>query len=238
MEKKINNKNAKNKKSNIKFLLENIDKLTDNKEIFLYSILEKLCESIEFEKKYCPVCNNSSDFFLPYGKKVRTNALCPYCNSLERDRLIYLFLKNKTRIFERKGNLLYLKPETSLNNLFKTQTNLEYISVDIVSRPNIDKKIKMTNIPFNENTFEIILTTHNELFIDNLKSCKELYKILKYNGKLIFTGSSERDFEIKLNKLNDVGFSIKEYSITDIIPNQQVNKYSISNEPIFVCIKK
>ena len=45
---------------------------------------------------FCPICKISLRKFFPYGRKVRENALCPNCLSLERHRLIYLYLKNET----------------------------------------------------------------------------------------------------------------------------------------------
>src|SRR3712207_361389 len=41
----------------------------------------------------CPICEKSFRKFLPYGRmNPRPNALCPNCLSLERHRLIWLYL--------------------------------------------------------------------------------------------------------------------------------------------------
>ena len=40
----------------------------------------------------CPICRKSFRKFFPYGREVRNNALCTNCLSLERHRLIYLYI--------------------------------------------------------------------------------------------------------------------------------------------------
>ena len=49
-------------------------------------------------KVECPVCNSKYRKFLPYGRNTssRENALCPSCLSLERHRLMALYMKRKT----------------------------------------------------------------------------------------------------------------------------------------------
>ena len=58
------------------------------------------------DKVLCPICKKKFHKFLPYGRKIRKNALCPNCLSLERHRLLYLFLERKTNIFKKDIKLL------------------------------------------------------------------------------------------------------------------------------------
>ncbi len=66
----------------------------------------------------CPFCGGLSGSFLPFGltspvlreKAVvgggyRLNAVCPSCSSLDRERLVYLFLLNHTNIFSSEANV-------------------------------------------------------------------------------------------------------------------------------------
>lgn len=48
---------------------------------------------------YCPVCERDFRKFLPDGHIKRENAQCPKCGSLERHRLLWLFLQTKTNLF-------------------------------------------------------------------------------------------------------------------------------------------
>src|SRR5690554_1912046 len=60
----------------------------------------------------CPVCGGQFRRFMPYGyKDVRANALCPKCLSLERHRLLWLYLKEKTGFFTSKLKVLHVAPE-------------------------------------------------------------------------------------------------------------------------------
>ena len=44
----------------------------------------------------CPICNKKFRKFFPYGRVTRENALCTNCLSLERHRLIFIYIKKKT----------------------------------------------------------------------------------------------------------------------------------------------
>ena len=51
-------------------------------------------------KVECPVCGKHFRKFLPYGYgEAMDNRLCPNCLSLERHRLLWLYLKEKTGFF-------------------------------------------------------------------------------------------------------------------------------------------
>ena len=61
----------------------------------------------------CPICNAEFKIFGPYGRIPRMNAECLNCGSLERHRLVWLFLMHKTNFFEsdRRLRLLQIAPE-------------------------------------------------------------------------------------------------------------------------------
>ena len=59
-----------------------------------------------------PIDNSSYRKFLPYGyNKIRKNALCPGTFSLERHRLLWLYLKNETDYFKKSFKVLHIAPE-------------------------------------------------------------------------------------------------------------------------------
>ena len=49
------------------------------------------------DKVECPCCQKSFKQFLSYGVKVREGVLCPWCLSLERHRLLWKYLEDKTK---------------------------------------------------------------------------------------------------------------------------------------------
>lgn len=78
-----------------------------------------------------PIDGKSFRKFLPYGYgKQRENALSPSTLSLERHRLMWLFLKDETKFFKAKEKLkvLHIAPEQCFLDIFRNQNNLEYIT--------------------------------------------------------------------------------------------------------------
>ena len=70
--------------------------------------------------KECPMCGCKRRKFLPYGYVVqRENALCPGCLSLERHRLLWLYLQRETDLFEARPRLLHAAPEVALRRKLK-----------------------------------------------------------------------------------------------------------------------
>src|SRR5258708_23955766 len=80
----------------------------------------------------CPICDSQYRSFLPYGRiNSRPNALCPSCLSLERHRLIWLYLKGKTNFFSQRLSVLHIAPERCFIKRFEKQHGGGYISTDI-----------------------------------------------------------------------------------------------------------
>ena len=94
----------------------------------------------------CPVCGGKFIKFLPYGYvHKRENALCPECLSLERHRLMWLFLKEK-KLLEKQLKVLHIAPEQPFIKRFKKIENWDYTTGDLVS-PLADVKFDVQNIP-------------------------------------------------------------------------------------------
>jgi hypothetical protein len=58
----------------------------------------------------CPICGGHFRKLLPFGVKPRPNTLCPRCGSLERHRLLWLYLKDKTNLFADNLKFLDIAP--------------------------------------------------------------------------------------------------------------------------------
>ena len=69
--------------------------------------------ALETQRNTCPICLQSASF-LPAGDPPRRHATCPYCGSLERHRLLYLYLRQKTNLFRDKLSVLHFSPERGL----------------------------------------------------------------------------------------------------------------------------
>jgi len=124
---------------------------------------------------------------LPYGRlRPRENALAPDSMSLERHRLIWLYLKEKTNFFSNNLKFLHIAPEYCFIKIFKNQNNLEYTTADLNS-PWADIKMDIHDIPFEDNSFDAIMCNHVLEHVENdRKVMKEFYRVIKKGGWGIF----------------------------------------------------
>jgi SAM-dependent methyltransferase len=131
----------------------------------------------------CPICEKSYKKFLPYGRiNPRPNALCPNCLSLERHRLIWLYLKERTGFFNKKLHVLHIAPEACFIKRFEKTHGDSYITADIES-PLAKVKMDIHDIPFKENTFDVVLCNHVlEHVKDDILAMSEIKRVLKPGG--------------------------------------------------------
>ena len=124
---------------------------------------------------------------LPYGRlKPRPNALSPDSMSLERHRMVWLYLQNKTDFFTAPHRFLHLAPEYCFLRLFKHQKNLDYVTGDLVS-PWADHHFDVHEIPFEDNSFDVIMANHLlEHVEDDAIVMREFYRVMKKGGWGIF----------------------------------------------------
>jgi SAM-dependent methyltransferase len=120
---------------------------------------------------------------MPYGRKPpRENALCPNCLSLERHRLLWLYLKKRTSFFSERLKFLHIAPELCFIHRFEKLDNLEYITADLES-PLARVKMDIHQIPFQENTFDVVMCNHVlEHVEDDIHAMREIFRVLKKDG--------------------------------------------------------
>jgi predicted SAM-dependent methyltransferase len=135
-----------------------------------------------------PIDGKSFSMFLPYGYgNQRNNVLSPSTLSLERHRLLWLFLQNETDFFTSvtKKKVLHFAPEQAFYKLFRNQKNIDYTTTDLLS-PLADVKADICHLPFQDNFYDIILCNHVlEHIPDDTKAMQELYRVLKPGGMAI-----------------------------------------------------
>jgi len=153
---------------------------------FLQIISKPIFKIISFFYKgnnvLCPICEFKFKKFFPYGRQIRENALCPNCLSLERHRLLFLFLKNKTNLFNKKIDLLHIAPEQCFIKTFNNSNNINYVTGDLYS-PLAKIKMDIHKMPFQDNSFDVILCNHVLEHVDNdKKAMKEINRVMKKDG--------------------------------------------------------
>ena len=215
-----------------------------------------------------PIDGKSFRKMLPYGYgEQRTNALSPSTLSLERHRLLWLYLKNETDFFSKPKKVLHIAPEQCFLKRFKEQANLDYITADLYS-PIADVKADICNLPFAANSFEVVFCNHVlEHIVDDAKAMSELYRVLKPKGLGIFQipqdlslNETYEDFSITseeerkkhfgqydhvrvygkdyFNRLRAVGFKVNEIDYSKTLSADLITKYClIKGEILPVCSK-
>lgn len=131
----------------------------------------------------CPICKSHYKQFLPYGRiNPRPNALCPSCLSLERHRLIWLYMEQRTSFFQEKLKVLHIAPEPCFMQRFDKLHGDGYITADIES-PLAKVKMDIHDIPFEANTFDVVLCNHVlEHVNSDIKAMSEINRVLKPGG--------------------------------------------------------
>ena len=143
----------------------------------------------------CPCCHSHLKMFLPYGDdhpvftkmKVlsagpRPNARCPVCGSLERDRLLYLYLLHKTSTFRKPLKLLHIAPERSLERILGSQDHIEYVTSDLF-RDDVMVRADLNSLPFPGNSFDAVICNHViEYLADDRRAMAEIHRVLRPGG--------------------------------------------------------
>ncbi len=146
----------------------------------------------------CPVCNSKYRKFLPYGRNTssRENALCPSCLSLERHRLMALYMKRKTNFYTANLKVLHVAPEYCFIDRFEQMKNLDYITADIES-PLAKVKMDIHQIPFPDNTFDVAFCNHVMEHVDDyILAMSELHRVLKPGGWALIQSPQDMKYEV------------------------------------------
>ncbi|MEW4924320.1 class I SAM-dependent methyltransferase [Algibacter sp. 2305UL17-15] len=209
-----------------------------------------------------PIDGKSFKTFLPYGYgKQRHNVLSPSTLSLERHRLLWLYLKNETDFFSANLKILHFAPEQAFFKRFRKMKNLEYVTTDLNS-PLADVKADICNLPFEDNEFDVILCNHVlEHIPDDTKAMQELYRVMKPGGYGIFqipqdlnrattfeddsiTDKKERAKifgqydHVRVygldyfDKLRSIGFKVQEVDYTAKLSAEAIEKYCLAEGEI------
>ena len=215
-----------------------------------------------------PIDGKSFKSFLPYGYgKQRNNVLSPSTLSLERHRLLWLYLQNETDFFNAQKKVLHFAPEQSFYKRFKRMPNLDYTTTDLNS-PLADVKADICHLPFQDNAFDIIFCNHVlEHIPDDTKAMQELYRVLKPNGFGVFQIpqdlNREKTFEDNsitdkkerakifgqydhvriygrdyFDKLRSVGFKVEEVDYTNKLSEDDIFKYCLQKGEIIPVVYK
>ena len=141
----------------------------------------------------CPICGwRGRKFYMVSYPQYRDNAFCPRCHSLERHRMLYLLLQKI--LAPNIRSVLEIAPGSYSYKIFENYPNIKYFTVDLESKL---AKIRsdITNIPFNDNAFDIVICFHVLEHIPNDQlALSEICRILNTAGKLLVQVPIDRQY--------------------------------------------
>ena len=171
---------------------------------FLRLIKRRILKSYYSGREYrCPFCLRRFRKFMPSGLKEavlsekqvigagrRINSKCPHCYANERERLIYLYLKEKTGLLYKDINVLDIGPSKQIMKALTSLRNINYIGGDKYPEhirqyndlPGIIE-LDVLNMPFSDNSFDIVICSHViDEVEDDVEGMREIRRVLKPDG--------------------------------------------------------
>ena len=168
-----------------------------------------------------------------------------------------MYLKSETDFFKTHKKVLHFAPEQAFYSRFRQMKNLNYTTTDLNS-PLADVKADICNLPFKDNTYDVIFCNHVlEHIPDDTKAMRELYRVLKKGGMGIFqipqdlnrdvtfedNSITDRKERAKIfgqydhvriygkdyfDKLRSVGFKVDEVDYTKTLLEEEITKYCLT----------
>lgn len=162
-------------------------------------------EQCRGEGVFCPVCNQPFSHFAPeyqwiyssseHGgmecRKISETGRCPACDSLNRQRLLWKYLHEKTSLFNgTHTTLLEVAPDLTFFNLFSGLPYLNYYPCDLFpddehfnDYPGKILEADLCHLPFADEFFGVVLCSHVlEHVEDDAVALSEIHRVLKPDG--------------------------------------------------------
>jgi len=221
-------------------------------------------------KVECPVCDKSFSKFLSYGSSVahRENVLCPYDLTLERHRLMWLYLRDHSTFFNEPSlSVLHMAPEQCFLPKFKQQKNLTYLTADIES-PIADMHFDLHHIPLDSDRFDVVFCNHVMEHVENPHQCLlEIFRVMKSGAWAIMQVPQDMSRETTLEDstivtpeerekhywqkdhvrlfgrdypdyLRKAGFEVEEFWLKEHLEPSVFERFRISSEEVLYIAKK
>jgi SAM-dependent methyltransferase len=197
----------------------------------------------------------------------RPDALCIHCGSLERHRLVWLFLAEKTSLLGGQSRkMLHIAPESCFEKRLRKQLKNGYVTADLYN-PNVQIAMDITDIPLANESFDVLYCSHVlEHVPDDRKALREFFRILKPSGWLLLVVPVNVDKTIEdasvtdpqkrlelfgqddhvrkygpdiIERIREAGFRAQKILAGDFLSAEQIRKCSTTvNTPLFYCTKQ
>jgi len=216
----------------------------------------------------CPLCRHRYRRFatLVIDPSFR-NLLCPWCLSLERHRLLWLYLLDKTGIFSQPIRLLHLAPEYPLYQAFRAAPNIRYVTAGL-DAAFMQVEMDLVHTPLKDNLFEVIICSHVlEHILEDVAAMRELCRVLKPGGLGFLQSPLDANRAVTFedptcltpedrartfgqsdhvriygrdykDRLEEAGFTVRVDGYVRTLPPEIITRYGlVATEDLYICTK-
>lgn len=213
----------------------------------------------------CPCCGGRFRRFVPYGVRPRRpRAQCPACGAVERHRLLWLFLRERTDLLRRPQRLLHVAPEAVFAERLRRVPGLRYVSADLASAL-AAVRADVQRLPFGDARFDALLCHHVlEHVPDDRGAMAELLRVLRPGGWAVLQSPIDSDRAVThedpsvtdprererqfgqsdhlrqygrdyADRLREAGFEVGAERFFKALPPEQRARYGLKGETIWLC---
>ena len=127
----------------------------------------------------CPCCGRQFARFIARGDSL----LCPRCRSLERQRTMWLYLRDELGIEHSDARVLHLAPDPPLARRLRALARLRYQTGDMNAGPLVDRTLDARALPFGDDSFDLIICSHVlEHIPEDVQVAREFARVLAPGG--------------------------------------------------------
>lgn len=154
-------------------------------------------------KRKCYVCGKTFNHFYRYKKGIKgvpefrlkldgvgsdvENFSCIYCGANDRERHLYMFF-DRLNLWDaiKKSRILHFAPEKNLRSKISELKPEKYTLADLYPKDDQVQAIDITEMPFNDFTYDFIICNHVIEHVREYKSAlKEIWRVLSLNGIVV-----------------------------------------------------
>lgn len=208
------------------------------------------------DSKHCPICSSDLRKFLVIHRP--HHLFCPVCRSLQRHRMVWLFIKQHDLI-KSSSRILHVAPEPALAQRFRQIEGVDYLSADL-QNPAAMVQMDITDIKYPDAAFSFIFCSHVlEHIPEDLRAMQELYRVLEPGGKALlmvpisgkttFEDPSITDPKLRekffgqldhvrkygwdfMERLQSTGFSVEAFDIHAVASPEEIEHYGLPEKEI------